>query len=397
MTIRPRKIPAYRLHKPTGQGVVRIDGHDHYLGKHGSEGSLEKYHRLIAEWLTAGEHCRADPVCKTTNVELKVNELLLAFLQHAKKHYRHPDGTPTREFDNFRDALRPVRRLYACTSASDFGPLALRALQQDMIKSGLCRTTINARIRRVRHVFKWATSLEIIPSTVVQALTTVPALQRGRCEAPESKGVSPVAWATVEATLPLLPRPVAAMVQLMRFSNCRAEDAVLMRACDLHMEGEVWTYVPACHKNTWRGQTRLVHLGPRAQGVIRPFLKPQLDAYLFDPRDALREHHQGRRARRKTKRTLSESVRQCQEAPQWQPRERYSVNTFQQAVRRACRRAGLPAWSVLQIRHSRGTEVRELYGVEGAASSLGHQRVETSQIYAEKSEQLARRIAREIG
>ena len=32
-----RKPPTYRLHKPTGQAVVRIDGHDFYLGKHGTE------------------------------------------------------------------------------------------------------------------------------------------------------------------------------------------------------------------------------------------------------------------------------------------------------------------------------------------------------------------------
>ena len=84
-------------------------------------------------------------------------------------------------------------------------------------------------------------------------------------------------------------------------------------------------------------------------------------------------------------------------SPAWEPRARYDVNTFQQAVRRACRRAGLPPWSVLQVRHSRATEVRQRYGVEGAAAALGHRRVETTQIYAEKNERLSRDIAREIG
>jgi integrase len=70
---------------------------------------------------------------------------------------------------------------------------------------------------------------------------------------------------------------------------------------------------------------------------------------------------------------------------------------MQQAVRRACRRAGVPGWTALQVRHTRATEVRERYGVEGAQASLGHARVETSQIYAEKNRQLAERIAREIG
>jgi integrase len=399
MATQTRKIPSYRLHKPSGLGVVRLDGHDHYLGSHGTPTSQEAYHRLIAEWLASGGRVRGPASSRdgAHRSSLTIDELILAFLRHAQVHYRRPDGSPTRELDNFRDALRPLRQLYGSTPTSDFGPLSLRALQQEMIKLRLCRSTINSRIRRVRQVFKWAASLELIPPTVVQALATVPPLRRGRCDAPESKGVAPVDWAVVDATLPHLPRPVAAMVRLMRLSSCRAQDVVLMRSCDLRTTGEIWVYEPSSHKNSWRGRTRIVFLGPQAQAVIRPFLKGDLDAYLFCPRDAVEEFHARRRQQRATKRTPSEQRRTRKAVPKWQQHSRYSVNTFQQAVRRTCRRVGLPSWSVLQVRHSRGTEVREIYGVEGAASSLGHQRVETAQIYAQQNLQLARRIAKEIG
>jgi hypothetical protein len=46
------RIPSYRLHKPTGQAVVTLDGHDNYLGKFDSPQSRQKYDRLIAEWLS---------------------------------------------------------------------------------------------------------------------------------------------------------------------------------------------------------------------------------------------------------------------------------------------------------------------------------------------------------
>jgi hypothetical protein len=72
------------------------------------------------------------------------------------------------------------------------------------------------------------------------------------------------------------------------------------------------------------------------------------------------------------------------------------VNTLQQAIRRACRKAGVPPWTVLQVRHSRATDVRQQYGLEGAAASLGDT-VESAEIYAERNQQLAQRIAREIG
>ena len=65
------KPPAYRLHKPTGRAVVRLNGHDHYLGKHNTPESRAEYDRLIAEWLTSGRH----PLREAT---LTVNELVLA-------------------------------------------------------------------------------------------------------------------------------------------------------------------------------------------------------------------------------------------------------------------------------------------------------------------------------
>ena len=49
------------------------------------------------------------------------------------------------------------------------------------------------------------------------------------------------------------------------------------------------------------------------------------------------------------------------------------------------------------IRHSRATEVRRHYRLEGAQATLGHARADVTQIYAEKNMELAKRIAREMG
>src|SRR5262245_36904857 len=102
MSSRPRKVPSYRLHKPTGQAVVRLDGHDHYLGKHGTPASEEAYRRTLAEWLASGQG-RA-PACAAGQADaaLTISEMLLAFLRRAEQHYRGPDGTPTRELANLR-------------------------------------------------------------------------------------------------------------------------------------------------------------------------------------------------------------------------------------------------------------------------------------------------------
>jgi hypothetical protein len=112
MSNRPPKIPSYRLHKPTGQAVVRLNGHDHYLGKHNTEASHEAYCRLIGEWLATGRRRTPEPPQSATMIRLSVNDLILAHRHYAERHYQGPDGRPTRGLDNLRAALRPLRRVY---------------------------------------------------------------------------------------------------------------------------------------------------------------------------------------------------------------------------------------------------------------------------------------------
>src|SRR5262249_19161385 len=83
-----------------------------------------------------------------------VDEVLLAYWKHAKRHYRDGDGRPTDELDNIKAALKPLRRLYGPTIAKSFGPLALRAVRDEMVRSGLARPTVNARVNKVRRAFK---------------------------------------------------------------------------------------------------------------------------------------------------------------------------------------------------------------------------------------------------
>src|SRR5262249_52746436 len=147
--------------------------------------SKAEYARILAELATnQGRVLAKAPGAATPDVT--VNEVILAFWRHAEQHYRRPDGTPTGELDNLRDALRPLRELYGHTPGRDFNAASLEAIQAELIRrGGLCRTTINARVNRVRRVFKWAVRKQLVPVEVVQGLATVPGLQRGRTAAAE--------------------------------------------------------------------------------------------------------------------------------------------------------------------------------------------------------------------
>ena len=68
-----------------------------------------------------------------SKADITINELAVAFLQHAEQHYCHADGSSTNELANYLASLRPLKSLYAHTPAKDFGPLALKAVRQNMI------------------------------------------------------------------------------------------------------------------------------------------------------------------------------------------------------------------------------------------------------------------------
>ena len=57
----------------------------------------------------------------------------------------------------------------------------------------------------------------------------------------------------------------------------------------------------------------------------------------------------------------------------------------------------IPRWFPLQLRHSRATELRRLYGLEGSQVALGHKRADVTEVYAERQTDLGVRIAREVG
>jgi integrase len=209
--------------------------------------------------------------------------------------------------------------------------------------------------------------------------------------------VVPVPKEHIEATLPYLPRPVAAMVQLQLLCGCRPEEIMIMRGCDLTPEERVWVFEPNLHKNAWRGKGRRVFLGPKAQAIVKEFLRPDSNEYLFRPCEATREHHAQRAAFRRSPRTPSELGRPKASQPRRVPGARYTRRSYRQAIVRACRRAGVPEWTPLQLRHTCGTEVRRLYGLEASQCVLGHERADVTQLYAERNQVLAARIMGEVG
>lgn len=301
--------PYLRRHKPSKQGIVTLSGRDHYLGPWPDGQNIPPaeiqtaYDRLKGEWQANGRICPC-PACRPAVAAqpdgITIDELLAAYWRHAEQHYRDASGQPTDELGNMCYALRHLADLYGSLPVAEFSPLKLKAVRQKMLDArryhvrlrlkiddeetileqhvwnhefrqrptgcearwkkkwhpaellgserALLCGVINQRVRRIVRVFRWAITEELVPETVHRALASVSGLQQGRTEAPESDGIKPVEVEVVEATLPKLPAPVAAMVQLQLLTGCRPAEIMVMRGIGLCPNPRVIQYPCQVHK-----------------------------------------------------------------------------------------------------------------------------------------------------
>ena len=376
------RTPSYRLHRPSGQAVVTLNGTDHYLGKYGTPSSREAYDRKIAEWLSNGRAPAGD------TETLSIAELMVRYVRFAESYYRK-NGEPTSEVAILKLALRPLKRLYGETPGRDFGPLALKTVRQAFIDDGLCRNEVNRRTSHVIRLFRWLVENELVPPSVHHGLKAVPGLRKGRADVRESEPVRPVPMAFVEAVLPLVNRHVRAMIQLQLLTGCRPGEVLIMRTRDLDTAGDTWTYTPSSHKTEHHDRPRAIFLGPRAQAVVKPWLRTDLEAYLFQPAEAEAERLAEMRAARKTPVQPSQVLRGKQaKGRRFHPC--FDVAAYRRVIQRACRRAGVPDWSPNQLRHTAATALRREYGLDVARVILGHSTPATTEVYAEVDQAKAR-------
>src|SRR5262245_38829586 len=107
MSKRP-SLPSYRLHRQSGQAVVTlIDGFGGrravLLGRYDSAAGKKKYDQVIAEWTGNGRRLRA-----AAADDISVNELALAYWNHAKEYH----GWGKHGGYNLEDVLRIAKQLY---------------------------------------------------------------------------------------------------------------------------------------------------------------------------------------------------------------------------------------------------------------------------------------------
>lgn len=321
-----------------------------------------------------------------------IKELATAYLEHADNHYVRADGTPTQSIHKIRSTLNMLCDLHGDTPTTDFGPRKLKQVRNAWVTRGLARGTVNNYTDELRRMFKWAVSEELLPVTIYQALITVPSLRAGERGVTETRPVKPPPDKAVNAVRKIVPPQIRALIDLQLTTAARPGELCGLRPCDIDTSEDLWFADLHHHKTKHHGHDRIIYFGPKAQKILHPFLKGRKrTAPLFSPQEA--EAHRYAQCPthrrpgqipnpRKTHRSLGDA---------------YTAHAYSKAIARACKDAGVAHWSPNQLRHAAATKVRKKHGIEAAQVILGHSSITPTEIYAEKNQALARKIASEMG
>lgn len=418
---RPRNaVPGYRKHKQSGQAAVDVRRDDGtrttmLLGAYGSAASKAEYARLVALLNTNGGKLPRPSAAGAPPGDITVSELIASFVEKkADVDYRNPDGTLSTEHAAVALACRPLLAMFGPTLVSEFSAIHLEAVRTAMASGawmtdaeradrhrrgkaiGWCRTNINRAVSRLRGALRWGVARGLVPASTVTSLECLTPLRMGRGGARESRPVTPVDEAIVEATLPFLPPTVADIVRLLLWSGCRVGELTSMRGGDVDRSGEVWLYKPPQHKTAYRGHRRTIAFGPKCQLVLRRHLPENPAEVVFSPakqRDAL---NAAKRERRASPVPPSQRDRSSPDAVRV-PGDRYDPRAVNHAIARACRKAGVEKWHAHQLRHTAALLIEREHGIEAARAVLGHKTLNMSAHYAGVDAKRAAEVAAACG
>ena len=348
----------------SGIFYVYVNRKRHYLGKCDKRAAEIRYKAFLRKLLDDEPTPETEP-----GESISITELSALFLK-AHKNYYVKHGSQSKQLDRFKTALSFILSLYPELDASDFGAKKLDEARDAMIASErFCRTYINTLVVCLRHVFTWAVAQEYVKPETLVSLRAVAPLKRGKVDVKEASRILPVDAGDVDKTIPYLPPTVAAIVTVQRFTGMRPSEVLNMRVRDLQPYGLGFKYTLESDKTSYRRAAddfRIVYIGERAAKSISPYIAgKEPDQFVFPANE--------------------------------ETNTPYLITSYGRAITRAAKQAKAEHWSPYQLRHLFATEVRKQFGLEAAQTVLGHKRADVTQIYAERDNALAAKVASKIG
>jgi integrase len=364
--------PRVRLHKQSGQARCFVRGKWEYLGKFGTDAAAAKYAALLTGGPPAKEARPAGPT---------VADVIAAWIDHAgPKH-------TAKELASYRVALAVLACVHGRLPAARFSQARLAEVRDAMVsgswlkeeekaarrKAGLgqravewCRSHTNRQVTRIKTVWRWAESRELVPAGSWAGLRVLKAIPPNDRTVRHAKRQRPAAREDLDAVLAhVRSGAVKAMLELQYWSGMRSGEVRELRAGEVDTSGEVWLYRPPQHKGLWRGQSRVVPIGPGGRAALAPLLEGRA------PEEPVFRTRRGRP---------------------------YSANAYGLAAARAGKKCGREWFRPYSLRHGAKDRFTRAVGLDCARAMLGQKSLTTTAGYGEAADlELALRAARAAG
>lgn len=342
---RPKSlIPRLCVHKSTGRAVVYLSGKPVYLGKAGSPESRKAYAALLDRLTVTGTEPAATTPAEAQPTRWTINDLCLKFSLEKLPTYARAEQVCQRK------SMGILCDLFGETYCETFGPLRLRTVRQQMVAKGWSRSFINKQVKRLRHIFRWGVSWELVPPTVAEALRTLESLAAGDTVAPEGRprrAIPDDHLTAVRAAFTF--QRHRDIFDLLLLTGCRSGELLGLTSGMIDRAGEVWRVDLVKHKTAKRGKSRTLFFNAEAQLILRRYLSADPEALLFAVRG----------------------------------------DTLAKTFRDACKRAGVPEFTPHCLRHTVATRLADELGIESAQRLLGHAQAAMTEHYSRGAERKA--------
>lgn len=386
-----KKLPKYcGPHNPSGRGYCWHKGKQIYFaGQHNTPESLSEYRSFILENFSEIS-------------DFGVGKKTVAWLITKWKE-EHKGELKRENWHHYMQCFKVLDETgMSLLEAATFGPKLLKKVRQEMVARGWAMATVNERTGRIKTMFKWAASEEMVPGSLVSDLYTVSGLRAGRTEAPSPVSRRPVEWEEVEAISEHLSPTVIGLCRLQWLTGMRSANLCDLKMASVEVAGDVWVYRPGSHKNLWRGKGLAIAIGPEGQSLIKQHLGDRgHNEFVFRPIDSVRWH-------------VANSPK-CHEQKTRKHKDCFTASTMRQAVLRAQARAagvatapktptveeiaatGWNVWTPYQLRHAAITRLASQFSMEHVKAYMGHASVQTTYLYSDHNLAQAKEIARKCG
>ncbi|HFD87381.1 MAG TPA: hypothetical protein ENJ35_06875 [Gammaproteobacteria bacterium] len=375
LAMRKESVPKLRIYEKNGhkyaearipaQGIWK---HEH-LGRYEAGETEKRFAQIVELWRLSGKNWPPEtaPVRSRSKIKLKrgitLGDLSVAFFADVYEQGNYNRGTidlarmaiaalkpwirvradqwGMAGFHEYRTAIRQAKR----RTDRKAGHPEIGGKEKD---HGYSQRTLNGMMAVIRRMYRWGMQHDCVHPDAAFQIMQVPGFSTTETRPTKQKKAISREW--INKVLAVCSDDLHDLIMTHLLVGARPNEILIMRPIDIDTSGGAWLYTPQHHKLSYRGKQRVIAIGPQAQEILNRRMPRSMEALIF---------------------------------PMW-PNSTNRTAAYRQAVKRVCRRAGLPEehwFTPYDLRHTYASELARDTPTTTLAAAMGHHKITTTQQY----------------